>query len=686
MHTPDKKKSTPKAGKNVFIKCYFIIAIVSFVVYANSLYNGFVFDDESVVLGDQSLESVSNIPKYFTAQEGFHKVIARYYRPVVSTTYNIDFALWKLNPLGFHLTNILINVINSILLFVFLVKVLKRIKPGKAEDDFPYIPLLGALIFAVHTVHTEAISWVSGRTDSLSFTFFIASFIYFLKYTSERDISKKKISFLLTGLFYIISLLSKEMAITLPVAVILYDVVVEKLSLDSIKKTRLKMYSALILISILYVLLRWYVLKDIPERETYFYFYGKDFATTLFTMMQAIPIYLKLLVFPAGLLYHYNGYLPYTSSPLTEYNIIFLVLLVIFITAFFYFLKQHSIISYSIMFFFLTLSPVLNIVPTLSYLAERFLYLPSVSIILIAVYIAYTLDFKKYKTAIIMTSSVIILVLGIMTILRNKDWKDNDSLFLSADDKPGTVVYVNIANIYAKKQQFDIAEKYYRKALDLHDELVLANNNLGKVLIVEGKLDSAYYYIKKAKMLDTLSPEPRFTLAQLYADKNMLPDAVSELEQLHRIQPGGYMNSKEMQAELKRRLSTDTSSVITQKSKLGAERIIQLEQESYKKFSEKDYETAIGELKQLIELNPASSAQYYNNIGMCYQSQNKPEDAKKYFELAVKTDSKFSTAYNNLGTIYEKMGDRENAKKNFKSAIDADPNNKSAVDNYNRLK
>jgi tetratricopeptide (TPR) repeat protein len=309
-----------------------------------------------------------------------------------------------------------------------------------------------------------------------------------------------------------------------------------------------------------------------------------------------------------------------------------------------------------------------------------------VALILVLVYFAGTLDFSKYKSSILTSSSIVILVLGVLTIVRNKDWKDNDSLFLSADDKPGTVVYVNLANIYAKKQQFDIAEKYYRKALDLRDELVLANNNLGKVLIVEGKLDSAYYYVKKAKMLDTLSPEPRLTLAQLYANKNMFPDAITELEELQRISPGGYMNSAEMLADLKRRLNTDSSGIISQKPKLNADKIIQLEQESYQKFTGKDYDSAISELLQLIQLNPASSATYYNNIGMCYQSQNKPEDAKKYFGMAVKADSKFSTAYNNLGMVYESMGDKENARKNFKSAMDADPKNKSAADNYNRLK
>ncbi len=687
MNTPNRVHTNrEKNADNIMLKSYFIIVLVAFSVFANSLSSDFVFDDESVVLGDQSLTHLSSIPKYFTAQEGFFKVIARYYRPVVSTSYNIDYAIWGLKPAGFHLTNVLINIINSLLVFRFLLLIFGKKQEKRTTEKIPYIPLFGALIFAVHTVHTEAVSWVSGRTDSLSFTFFIASFIYYLKYSGDNISRKKSLYLILTGLFYILSLLSKEMAITLPAAIILYDLIVQKYPLGMLLKSKLKIYSVLIFISLFFLLLRWYILRDIPERETYFYFYGKDFSTTFFTMLQAIPIYLKLMVFPIGLLYHYNGYLPYVNS-LSNMLVILAILLLLFLgLIFFYYRKKHPLISFSVIFFFLTLLPVLNIVPTLSFLAERFLYIPSLSLILILVYIAHNADFKKFKTPIFVSSTLIILLMGILTIIRNNDWKDNDSLFLSADDRPGTVTYVNIANMYAKKQQYDIAEKYYRKALDLKDETVLANNNLAKVLIVEGKLDSAYYYVNKAKNLDSLSPEPRFTLAQLYISKNLIPDAVDELESLHKIMPGGYMNSKEMLEGLKQKLRQDSTGIYSNGSKIDPAKIIQMEQDSYKKFQKKDYEGAVKELLELVELNPSSGAAYYNNLGMCFLDQNNLAESKKYFELAVKADKKFSTAFNNLGNIYEKLGDKTNALKNYKSAIDTDPNNKSAQDNFNRLK
>ncbi|MGH2575716.1 MAG: hypothetical protein ACRDFC_08480, partial [Ignavibacteria bacterium] len=223
------KKSSWKAVSNSKynnLKYYIIISVIAFAVYANSLSNEFVFDDESVVLGDPSITNLENIPKYFTAREGFHKVIGRYYRPVVSASYALDYSVWGFKPFGFHLTNVIIHVINCILFLKLLLLIFSpnskfSIQNSQFKIHAPqFIILAGAVIFTVHPIHTEAVSWVSGRTDSLSFTFFIAAFIFYIKYSSSRG----RLNFILTALFFLFALLAKEMAITLPLTIILFDV------------------------------------------------------------------------------------------------------------------------------------------------------------------------------------------------------------------------------------------------------------------------------------------------------------------------------------------------------------------------------------------------------------------------------------------------------------------------------
>lgn len=672
-----KKKQKEAPGNNIL--SYFIITgLTAFIIFANSLGNDFVFDDESVVQGDVSITSLSNIPKYFTGEQGFHKVIGRYYRPVVSTTYAVDYAVWGLKPFGFHFTNVLIHVINS-LLFLKLLLLLFGNYQSKFKD---YAILIGALIFAVHPVHTEAVSWVSGRTDSISCTFFFAALIYYLKFL-ESDTNKNLVLLLL---FYLLSLLSKEMAITLPVVIILYDLIINKLSIRNLLSERLKVYSAVAIVSVLYLLMRWYVLKDVPERTTYNYFYGKDAFVTLFTMLQTIPLYFRLNIVPYDMLYHYNGYLPYRDS-FSSFPVLFAIaFIILFIICAFYLRKKLPVVSFSIFFFFITMLPVVNIIPTMNFMAERFLYIPS--IIVSFAFIAIALKYYSEKNVNIIYGIAVVLLVGygFLTVSRNADWKNNDTLYMTGENRPGTVTYVNIGNIYANKQQYDKGAEYYRKAIELKKEAVLANNNLGKVFLIKRDFDSAYFYINRAHLNDTLSPEPLHAMATLYASFDRYNEAIDWLERLQKVTPG-YMNSDKMLAELKARqqVPQNQQQQMPNINSADQQKLAMLEQSSYQNYQNKNYDKAIEELKELIKLNPAGASGCYNNIGMCYMDQAKYDDAINSFELSVKANPSFATALNNLGYSYEKSGHNQKALEFYKKAVTADPTNQNAKDNLERL-
>lgn len=552
------KKPHYKPIKESDLTSYLIIALVAFAVYANTLLNEFVYDDELLVSADSSITSISNIPKFFTGHAGFNQVFIWFYRPVVSTSYAIDYAIWKLNPLGFHLTNIIIHVINCLLLYKFLIIIFGQKKKTEKSSRLRVFILVGTVIFAIHPIHTEAVSWVSGRTDLLAFTFIMASFINYLGYSEEDSALNKKIKFTLTCLFYCISLFAKEVAITLPVMIVLYDLIIKKYNLKTLLKERRYIYLLLILISLAYLLLRKSVLGVFPTDEKKFYFYGKDFVTVFLTMSQTIPLYLRLLIIPVGLLYQYNGYLPLTNSFFNPEVLICFLLIIILVILTIYFYKKNALVSYSILFFFLTLLPVLNIAPTSNLAAERFLYIPSVSLILVIVFIGYKLDIGIYKSPFNAAALIFFLIFTILTILRNVDWKNNERLYLSADGKPGVALNVNLGNLYVQKKQYNKAEIYYRWAIQANVNDPLANTNLGRAFMLEGKYDSSYYYINKAYQFDTLNPEPRFTLSLMYELSDRTADAINEMEKLQLISPD-YKNSKQLLVQLKSQLQNDST-------------------------------------------------------------------------------------------------------------------------------
>lgn len=676
MSKTSKQKKEPE--KSNILAYYIVLALVTFAVYFNSLNNEFVFDDESVVQGDPTIMEISNIPKFFTGEMGFHKVIGAYYRPVVSASYAIDYSLWKFNPWGFHLTNVLMHIINSLLFFALLNLMFRNVQSKFKE----YAILIGALVFAVHPIHTEVAAWVSGRTDGLACTFFFASFIFYLKY-SYQD---KKLFMVLTFVMYLLALFSKEMAITLPVVIILYDLIVNKINLKEELKKKAPVYGGLILISVLFVLLRWSILSSVVPRTTYFYFFDKDLATTFFTMLQTIPVYFRLSIVPYDMLYHYSGYLPYISSPFEPWAIAAIILIGILGYAAYYLYNRLPYVSYAIIIFFVTLLPVMNIVPTMNFMGDRFLYIPSMffSIIICSVLIKY---YKEKNTNLILGASVVVLIgYGYMTITRNADWKTNDKLFLSAEGRPGTVIYVNIGNIYATKGEYDIAEVYYRKALDLRKEVVIANTNLGKVFMIKNNFDSAYFYINRGYLNDTLSPEPMLAMAMLNTRNEKIPEAIEWLEKIQKVTPN-YMNSAQTLQELKLEQQRKITGVKTDTSMTDEMVKLQnLETSSYNSFQKKEYDKAIAELKELIKINPERAGGYYNNIGFCYMDQGKYSEAAENFLQAVKLEPKFSTGYNNLGKCYENMGDKQKAIEYYKKAYDVDNNNQLAKDNYERMK
>lgn len=673
-------KLTPK-------NCYIFIIIAGFILFFNTLSNQFVFDDESVVQNNLSIQSLSSIPKYFTADDGFHKVIGRYYRPIVSSTYAIDYAIWKLDPWGFHLTNVIIHIIACLLLFALL----KEIFRGKKYAVIA--SLIGTLVFLVHPVHTEAVSWVSGRTDSMVTLFFFASFLYYVKFIHSKEDKKSKDDpqrmLMWSLIFYFCGLLSKEMIITMPVVIILFDMVYRGKSFDFLKKN-LKAYGWFAGVTVFYLLLRYWVLKDIPERESYMYFQGMDVVSGIATMLKTLPIYLKLLFYPVGLLYHYNGYISDAHS-LLEGSVIMSFLLVAALIGgvVFAYRKKEGAAAFCILFFFVTLLPVMNIIPTMSLMAERFLYMTSFALSLIISYLILKFIDEKNKNTIAGVSLAVIILLSVLTFQRNAEWKDNDTLYSTADGVDGNVLLVNAGNIYANKQNYEEAEKRFRRAIEIRDNSILAHHNLGLIHLIRGKLDSAEIEITKGLQLDPLAPDGYFQLAAIYRMQGDIPKAIEKLEKLQEVAPN-YRESKAMLDELKiMNLGSDDLSLGTQ-PKLGDDMQTQaLEQRSFQFYNEQNYEESIRVLEKLVELAPHKKSGYLNNIGVCYEEMGDNEKAMIFYQKALSADETNMNAYGGMASVYLKQGNRAEAIKYYEKILEKLPDDqvvKTKVDSLKALK
>ena len=537
------------------LRAYLVVATVVVLCYANSLSNAFVFDDTPLLLSDPGSLALDRLPGHFTGEEGFNKTMGRYYRPLVSVTYAVDRltsrALFgRMDPRSFHATNLLIHLAGCWVLLALLLLLFER----------PSAALMATLVFAVHPIHTESVAWISGRTDSLAGLFYFTAFLAYLRYARTPKALWLWVLFTSYGL----ALLSKEMAVTLPAALVLFDLL--QRNQRAPQRSRLRIYAALVGLTILFLVVRQAALtgKVVPPEGQYFF--GQPSLTVLGTMLQTLPVYARLLTLPTGLLYHYNGVLPYQASLLAGEVLLALLFLVVTLALACWCRRREPLVALSILFFYLSLLPVLNIVPTFSLMAERFLFIPSFSMVLLIGWLLNRARGPELSKAATFACLLLIGWYGVLTFERNRDWKTNDTLFRSAEGTPGSLLNVNLGNAYSRSGDVGKAERLYLEALELREQNARAHLNLGIIQMFRGAQaqgaaaqadgtaerdrarayraeatawwDQARQHLERARELEPGAPEMHFELAQLALVQGRKREALAHLNVVQQLAPG----------------------------------------------------------------------------------------------------------------------------------------------------
>ncbi|MFQ5900485.1 MAG: hypothetical protein ACE5IH_02900, partial [Thermodesulfobacteriota bacterium] len=220
-------------GKKSTIAFLFIIATA---VYLNSLQNGFVYDDQFLILKNKWIRDFGYIKEiFFSSSWSFLKgEIANTYRPLQHITYMLEYSIFGLKPWGFHLTNILFHAINTVPVF-FTASLLFNQLEGRGKDqetvhgsrftihDLP--AFIAALLFATHPIHTEVVAWASTIVELLMTTLYLTAFYLYMKSEEGKTLNSQlsTINYLFSLFLFFLAILYKETAITLPFTLILYD-------------------------------------------------------------------------------------------------------------------------------------------------------------------------------------------------------------------------------------------------------------------------------------------------------------------------------------------------------------------------------------------------------------------------------------------------------------------------------
>lgn len=389
------------------------LALIAIAVYLNSVFGDFVLDDEVLIQKNRAIRSLWDV-RLLT------------YRWVRTFSYALDYYFWGLEQAGYHLSNILYNTLTVIVVFL-----LTRRLSGIFTVSF-----VTALLFAVHPIHTEAVSYLSGRRDILSALFYLAGFYAYLK---VRESGKWR-GYLLVLLCYIAGISSKEMAVTLPLLIFAYELLQTLLQYKeerhslltlflrslgaNLKRFRLAILLFLAVMSgYLYMVI---VLQKASGMVTleYITWWGGSPAANFATVACVISAYLKKLIFPVVLHVDYHQFPRYMSF--LQRDVLLSAALILGSLGFsLAMVRRNWRVTFLIWFFFITLLPVMHIIPHHILMAEHYLYLPSYAFCLAGAYsFQYIYSKPGLRTSILVLLFLLSGVYYIKTVDRNSDWTD----------------------------------------------------------------------------------------------------------------------------------------------------------------------------------------------------------------------------------------------------------------------
>jgi len=677
--------------KKITLVSIALIAILGVIAYGNSLDGKFILDDSHNVEDNPLIRSWSNLPKVFNINIRMDTgEKRRFYRPLQSVTYMIDYSLWGLNVRGYHVVNVLLHIL-VVLAIYWLINILFRDK---------LLSLLTSILFIVHPIHTETVAYISDRSELLVALFVLLCFIFYIKQFNSKRIS----IYILMLVSFVLALASKENSLILPALLLLYHYTFKK-------KIKLNAFIPLLLIVLVYIVLRLEGLKSTASKISS--------ATTVFQRIPgffvAITNYIRVLLLPFNLHMGYGKKVFNFTHPQAIAGIILTILLLLYAIKV---KKSKGVVFFSIAWFFLALLPVSNLYPIAFYMADHFLYLPSIGFfLLLATGLSYLCKIKKLRVFGIIFILSLLTFYSCLTIRQNEYWRDPlafyqrtlsydpDSAWVlnnlgnaynDAGDKEEAIelynkaiendpahieAYNNLADLYYELDRKEEAVELYKKAIEIEPDDVEAYNNLGSAYYSMGKAEEAIELYKKAIEIAPDNAEAYNNLGATYYDMGKLKEAIELYKKAIEKNPyyvGAYSNlgviyygrgNKEEAIALYRKAIKIDPKIVEAYNNLA---------NAYNDAGNK--KEAIELHKKAIEINPDYQDSYYN-LGVVYESMGKDQEAIELYQKAIEIDPNYAKAYNNLGSLYYQRGSEDEAVELYKKAIEADPDYARAYDN-----
>ncbi|MBU1995731.1 MAG: tetratricopeptide repeat protein, partial [Candidatus Omnitrophica bacterium] len=475
--------------------------------FSNSLGNEFIVDDSLFIVDWPLIQDLNNFPEFFgphnqpVGEEGV-------YSPLKTCLHAFNYNMWGLNVFGHHVVGLLIHLIGTIFVFKIALRLTANVPAA----------FLCGLFFGIHPVHVEAITPPTGSVDTSGVVWFFASFYFYTKVGSIKGKWDK--NYFLAVLFALLAIFTHELVITLPLFLLFYELCFN----GSCSKKRSMFFKTLpfFIVSFIYAVLKFSIAGSLARG---IYLFG-SFYLTMLVVIKALAKYVVILFYPIVLtsnheispgIFSVNWHYFDKTEVLMQSILDPQVMLSLFFTAAIIivgikFYKINKVVSFCVGWFYISLLPVMNFIPTECYFAERYLYPGSLAFcLLLSLMILAPFNHKNiFSKNIFKFLSILALIFYIgfffkQTLMRNEQIKNDFSL--------------------------------YKAEARVNPRHPIMHRKLGFLYLRNGEAWKAIEELEIVVKLRPNDPDAHFVLAESYMEVNNFKKAMLNFEKATEIDP-----------------------------------------------------------------------------------------------------------------------------------------------------
>jgi tetratricopeptide (TPR) repeat protein len=625
-----------------------VLALLCAVAYLNSLPNGFVWDDETLVVNNAMIRHSGYLAAAFTTDLTHnHATGIAYYRPLQTVSYMADYQLWGLNPFGYHLTNLLLHLLVVLLLWKWTETVVRA--AGWRQSPARWLATAVAAVFAAHPVNTNAVAYVAGRADLLAAGAMLASLLMFAQSRRAGPERPWRGAMLYAGsvIALLAALFSRETALLMPVLVGFCC-----LTLFAPERNRVRhaIAAATPFAVLAGAFLLWRAAVMALHNKTLFSDITPSMLERVAIAFRALATYLGLLLWPANL--QMERQLVLGGPWLHALTVLGILAAIALACALWWMRRNEPLAFFGLGWFLLCIAPLTGLVNLIANVAEHWLYLPSMGFYLAAGALLARLvrqrDFtvaSRHRRLALAGCATVVCLLAARTIIRNQDWTDSIT--------------------------------FYSATTEAAPYSLRVRNNLGRQLTLAGQFERAHAELMQAARLNPSDPRPQRNLVSLFLATGDTERALAHAQACLEIDPLERENLLCAAQAYQRAGRVEVAGRLFQRA-LAADPHVGSRLQFGQFLLEHDQPRAALGISREAESLDAGNADVWNLRGAALAQLGEFDAAEAALRRAARLDRHSPSPYLNLGRLGVMRGDLDAATAHFQSAARRRPDDPRA--------